>query len=108
MSRIKENTEFGNGNLLNIIMLTFREVQRLCDQLSFGGTLFDIASIPLLKIAISRDIGCTFALISFLSFDIPLALLQKKKPSKLPFYKKHAIMPTETFRSLWYSDLNFV
>ena len=51
---------------------------RLCDQLSFGGTLFDIASILLLTIAISRDIGYTFALISFLSFDIPLALLQKK------------------------------
>ena len=79
---------------------------RLCDQLSFGGTLFDIASILLLTIAISRDIGYTFALISFLSFDIPLALLQKK--TQLPFYKKHAIMPTETFRSSWYSDLNFV
>ena len=66
-------------------MLTFREVQRLCDQLSFGGTLFDIASIPLLKIAISRDIGCKFALISFLSFDIPLALLQKKKTQQVTF-----------------------
>lgn len=68
-------------------MLTFREVQRLCDQLSFGGTLFDIASIPLLKIAISRDIGCTFALISFLSFDIPLALLQKKNPASYLFIR---------------------